>query len=622
MQAATATSVREILASTGPDDDAWRLAIVQRERVWNAFKAAKLFDSLLAGFPIGSLLLCRSTDPTAAIVRDGDGRVVEEASPAWQILDGQQRTWALSVLLGPPLDEESAALEFFFRPSGPREELRPGVEDKRIHRWITWRDHGWDPFAVGDATREDWVSVRKVGTALLALERPEDLLVDEPTLAAWFSRVDPEHKATSLDAPTLRGLRNVVRAWVTPFIPVQRIVLDGPEDVLEVFERANMEGVRTSAADIFFAAVKSRWVHAEAELDGFRGHTRALSRMDALRVVARGACLQLGAGDPVPLHVKRLYGDKGSELVEAMHAVTRRQEIREAVDAILDALAHRTPLGWALRLVDRYLLDAVVLWACKQADAGRDPTADAAQVARAAAWLFWGTAFRLQPVLRETYARAMLGPLDEHEEATFPLERLCAAARSVSGTLSYQRSAVPRPFEGEPPEQQRNRRDCVNERGRLFLSVAQQIPFKPRVLIDWDHIFPQAQRHKLKWHGPDGKAWLSYHPGNRAMWRAGNLCGLDAAVNRGLQDRLPRDKLARLDEARERGLLVVPDLFLSVEDRERLCEVHDLLPNSDGRAPALLDGFVEAREDALWSAAVACFPEVNDIARALFDLTM
>ncbi|MCK6502705.1 DUF262 domain-containing protein [Myxococcota bacterium] len=620
MQAATATSVRDILASTGRDDDAWRLAIVQRERVWDAFKAAKLFDSLLAGFPIGSLLLCRSADPTAAIVRDGDGRIVEEASDAWQILDGQQRTWALSVLFGPPLDEEAASLEFFFRPGAPREELRPGAYDKRIHRWITWRDHGWDPFAVGDASREEWVSVRRLGKALLDREHPDDLLTDKSALATWFSGVDPEHAATVLDAAALRRLRNVVNAWATPFIPVQRIVLDGPEDVLEVFERANMEGVRTSAADIFFAAVKSRWVHAEAELDGFRGRTGALSRMDALRIVARGASLKLGVGDPVPLHVKRLYGEKGGELVAAMHTVTRRQEIRDAVDAMLDTLAHRTPLGWGLRLVDRYLVDAVVIWACQQAEAGRDPTSDPSQVSNAAAWLFWGTAFRLQPVLRETYARAMLGQLVEHDDATFPVDRLFAAARGVSSTLSYQRSAVPRPFEGEVSEQERTRRDCVNARGRLFLSVAQQIPFKPTVRIDWDHIFPQAQRHKLKWRGEDGKAWLSYHPGNSAMWRAGNLCGLDAAVNRGLQDRLPRDKLARLDEAREGGRLAIRDVFLSAEDRERLCEVHDLLEHQDGRAPALLKAIVDARERALWAEAERRFPQVHAIARALFDL--
>ena len=102
--------------------------------------------------------------------------------------------------------------------------------------------------------------------------------------------------------------------------------------------------------------------------------------------------------------------------------------------------------------------------------------------------------------------------------------------------------------------------------------------------------------------------------------RTVHLCGLDAAVNRGLQDRLPRDKLAQLDEARGSGRLAITNVFLTAEDRERLCEVHDLLQHEDGRAPALLKAFVDAREDALWAEAERRFPEVHAIARALFDL--
>lgn len=73
MQAATSISICGIVANAGSGEDGWRLAIVQRERVWTPFKAAKLFDSLLAGYPIGSMLLCRSARPTTAIAREGAG---------------------------------------------------------------------------------------------------------------------------------------------------------------------------------------------------------------------------------------------------------------------------------------------------------------------------------------------------------------------------------------------------------------------------------------------------------------------------------------------------------------------------------------------------------------------
>lgn len=619
-------TIQDVINRTGRDGEPWRLAIVQRERVWDADKAARLFDSLLAGYPIGTLLLCRTLAPSVAIARQDGRRVVVDASGDWQVLDGQQRIWAISTLFG--ATRENGDPEFFFRPEAKREELKPGARDPKIHKWVTWQDASRDPFRGQKADRAAWVSARAVGRALA--EGRISTSVGGASCAdaqAWFAAADPEYRPRSdldpeSEARVVRCHQGLLTAWSTRFIPVQRIELDDPVDVLEVFERVNMEGIRTSAADIFFAGVKTRWHDAEEGLDGFRASKHpALPRMDALRIVARGASIALGAGDPVPLHVKRLQARNGEILVERMNTFAYDPQARLAVARTLDDLTER--MGYALRLVERHLLDVVLLWCIRRYTDGRPEAVDDRALSRAAAYLFWGTALRLYQVFRDTYGRKALAATKEATE--FPLEDLFSFVQKDYPTLSYQQMRIPLIAKGGPSERRRARQDCVNARAGLFLSVAQQIPFKPAEPLDWDHILPQSARSQLKWPGKGARPWLQYHPNSGAILRAGNLAGLNASLNRMLQDTLPREKfkvLRRHEPALGGGIAhepeLVADLFLTGIDRRRLLRIESLLPVHDGHAPDLLAAFVADREDAIWRAAVAKFPDIATIVPALY----
>jgi hypothetical protein len=48
-------------------DVPWRLALVQRDLVWDDVRMARLLDSMLAGYPIGTLLVCRVGQPSFRI---------------------------------------------------------------------------------------------------------------------------------------------------------------------------------------------------------------------------------------------------------------------------------------------------------------------------------------------------------------------------------------------------------------------------------------------------------------------------------------------------------------------------------------------------------------------------
>jgi hypothetical protein len=92
-----ALSVRDLVRRRcGDDPDTWHLALVQRDQVWDQIRMRYLLDSLLEGYPIGSLLVCQVTGQSRVIRVEAGQRVVAEADrDAWQLLDGQQRINAL-----------------------------------------------------------------------------------------------------------------------------------------------------------------------------------------------------------------------------------------------------------------------------------------------------------------------------------------------------------------------------------------------------------------------------------------------------------------------------------------------------------------------------------------------
>ena len=90
-------SVRDLVrAQLGLEDDPWELALVQRDLVWKQDRMVGLLDSLLAGYPIGSLLLCRVEQETdARQLGTGQGQERRVAAGTPQLVDGQQRVYAL-----------------------------------------------------------------------------------------------------------------------------------------------------------------------------------------------------------------------------------------------------------------------------------------------------------------------------------------------------------------------------------------------------------------------------------------------------------------------------------------------------------------------------------------------
>jgi len=213
----------------------------QREFVWDAEQVKKLVESLYRDYPIGSFLLWDASQYEEAKTAKGT------QGSLW-IVDGQQRTTALCLLLGmrpywwPVAQDWNKALERY----DVMVNLAPDGETNRLE------------FALPNPIRRQdprWMPVRQI----LSKERVEDLtslsqdmvkrVVSDPgEIMALFGNVHAR----------------VQRVWQIRErdIPVIKIGHE-VEDVAEIFARLNQAGTRVKEADVILALAAVRnpgWV--------------------------------------------------------------------------------------------------------------------------------------------------------------------------------------------------------------------------------------------------------------------------------------------------------------------------------------------------------------------------
>ncbi len=215
----------------------WGMPEFQRGFVWTPQKVKDLIDSLWRGYPIGSFLVWYAPNEV-------EPRLVEDhQEPAAWVVDGQQRTTALCLLLG---------RKPYWWGTDWNEQL-----DRHDVRFNVLAEE--EPYfslrtaAMRGESGKAWVSVRQV----LAADDEElstivqGLLASLGLPAASFGRL-----WTRLDR--LRNVRELE-------IPVITVSMD-LEEVTEIFARLNSAGTKVTEADIALALAASRnpgWVRRE-----------------------------------------------------------------------------------------------------------------------------------------------------------------------------------------------------------------------------------------------------------------------------------------------------------------------------------------------------------------------
>lgn len=264
---------------------------IQRSFVWKPTQITALWDSLLRGYPIGSILVWRTT-PGAS--RDlgfrhfvthakGTATADELANPSRTtvetVLDGQQRLTALNIGLRGTV-------------------ATAGVRAQAKELWIDLANV--DPQAGSERNMYE-----------LAFLTADEAAVDT---AAWFPvhavyrlrRDDQILKALAARGIAQRGrpratLRELVAAVHETAIPVAVETTPDLDRVLNVFARTNNGGTKLTYVDLLVSTATARWEHRSAR-DEFRGLQQRVERDAGLRFsidrFVKAGLLMVSDGEP------------------------------------------------------------------------------------------------------------------------------------------------------------------------------------------------------------------------------------------------------------------------------------------------------------------------------------
>ncbi len=285
-QAQTLT-VRKLLGRVAAGEI--RLPAFQRPLRWTASHVVTLFDSILRGYPVGSLLFWKKTAPAESLLI-GSARIEAPGiADAWFVVDGQQRTTALAAAL---LD------------------LDQGADT----RWAIRFDPAEEAFFHGPERPFD-----------LRRHVPASILGDIRRLGRWL-------RDCALDESEQKRVEDVQQRLLDYELPVYVVETDDGDALRGVFARLNSTGVRMRADEVFQALLGSE--HEER---------RGAQRTDLAAL--QEACDVDGFGEPPrPEVLKALLAMSGldpSRRLEQLgeDAATRLVGASDAIEALGRAVA-------------------------------------------------------------------------------------------------------------------------------------------------------------------------------------------------------------------------------------------------------------------------------------------
>lgn len=522
-------------------ENAWDLALVQRDEVWKEDRIRLLLDSLIMGYPVGSLLFCQIERAGTASIGMGAGqagvRPTQDGSP--QLVDGQQRVFSIfSIFTGRGYgrfylnlfrEPSRDAAYILWRRFDPVLDLDVQDFDERLAEPIVDRDRYVDLSNWGeiDHLLASEINATRVGEIVNALD-PQFRLRDG-------------EEFRSMIASRLEVVR---RAWLDPRIPMISATVHEPEDVLEVFNRVNRGGAPVSGNDLYFAAVKTFWhdpqlstpgqQSAHAALKGISDATGGLLDVyGALSLVSRLALAGIGLSDMVPVSVDRLSRTNKSAILRSMKAIA--PTVAQALGRFTSVIRERTRLGFALTMTRRQVWEEVLAWAVAS---GTGREWNAADVADVEEYVLGTTLFGYQQVLgdvfrRDAFSVALAAGV---EGRPFPLSEIIGVAHWRRPKLTRGRQQVLGIGDAE------QRLAIARSNPGLLVAIAQRLPLGCGA-VDWDHILAAANQSRFRLPRGFGRRYAEEHV--YLNW-PGNFWYLDSSANRSVQELPHREKFARL----------------------------------------------------------------------------
>lgn len=193
-----------------------RVPDFQRPLRWQASDVVKLFDSILRGYPIGSLLFWKHALPADPHLKLGSARIDAPAvHDGWLIVDGQQRTTAMAAALS-------------------------ALEQGAGSRWAVRFDPLTNAFLSGAANPQE-----------RGVHAPLSALGDLRRLSHWLRDCDLEKDAQD-------RVEEVQQRLLDYELPAYLMDTDNPDALKGAFARMNSTGVRMRPDEVFHALLGTR----------------------------------------------------------------------------------------------------------------------------------------------------------------------------------------------------------------------------------------------------------------------------------------------------------------------------------------------------------------------------
>lgn len=220
----------------------WSIPEFQRGFVWKATQVRDLAESLWYDYPIGSLLVWNSKDPTE------EQRAHDSLRPSLWVVDGQQRSSALCILCGrkpywwASVDEWNKTLK--------RYDIRFDINARETpYFWVA-------NAAIRKGSDARYIPIRDILVLDTAREK------DQRTLQDLAKRIKLEGLCDGMDAMEVYTRLDRLRKIREKDVVV--VTIDHElEDVVEIFSRLNSKGTRVTEADIYLGIVAAKnpgWV--------------------------------------------------------------------------------------------------------------------------------------------------------------------------------------------------------------------------------------------------------------------------------------------------------------------------------------------------------------------------
>ncbi|HEY8588376.1 MAG TPA: DUF262 domain-containing protein, partial [Naasia sp.] len=244
---------------------------IQRGYVWRRSQVPYLLDSLYRGYPVGALLIWKTTldvplRPAAVLQR----------TPVWGhpavLLDGQQRLTSLAKVMQP-------------------DAVKGGALDVR--------------FNLRDETFLNPSAVQRRDPLLVAVSA---ILQEAPQFFSILADAGVQPGQPEFDHFYARLMRvHAIRKYPLPILTVES---DDYEEVADIFARVNQGGRRLSKGDLVYSAIAARWSEGLDTIEAFRAkldeRNFALDREAILRLTG----LLAGSGaQAIKLIGKQVTGD-------------------------------------------------------------------------------------------------------------------------------------------------------------------------------------------------------------------------------------------------------------------------------------------------------------------------